>query len=159
MAWARYGMASVDQTRLRCVNQIGKTHSIPLAARHGRETAWVWHGHAVLCESAFTVSYFVYSLDQCQLSCNTTYHQYVYAVDSEFLSIEQMVPAELPYITAACRLYGNLPKKRFHTGCLPGTPTTRAWHGTTTQKFHIETGAIYHKRRWCCAEWVGGHMT
>jgi hypothetical protein len=30
------GMASVNQTRTDCVNQMGKTHSKPLAARHGR---------------------------------------------------------------------------------------------------------------------------
>jgi len=38
-------MASVNQTRPHCVNQMGKTHSKPLAARHGRETACsVWIG-------------------------------------------------------------------------------------------------------------------
>jgi hypothetical protein len=89
------------------------------------------------------------------------YHQYVYDVESGFLPVEQIVPAELSYITAAYRLYGILPKKRFHTGCLPGTPTTIAWHGTTTPEFHIEAGAIhvYRKHRWWCAEWVGGHVT
>ena len=51
MAWARHGhgMASVNQTRPHRVNQMGKTHSKPLAARHGRER------HA-MCESAFSVS-------------------------------------------------------------------------------------------------------
>jgi len=29
-------MASVNQTRPHCVNQMGKTHSKPLAARHGK---------------------------------------------------------------------------------------------------------------------------
>jgi len=29
-------MGSVNQTRPNCVNQMGKTHSKPLAARHGR---------------------------------------------------------------------------------------------------------------------------
>jgi len=29
------GKASVNQTRPHCVNQMGKTHSKPLAARHG----------------------------------------------------------------------------------------------------------------------------
>jgi len=33
-------MASVNQTRPHCVNQMGKTHSKPLAARHG---------HGMLC--------------------------------------------------------------------------------------------------------------
>jgi len=42
----------VNQTRPHCVNQMGKTHSKPLAARHGRGTAcYVWIGlnspHAV----------------------------------------------------------------------------------------------------------------
>ena len=41
-AWSEYGMASVNQTRLHCVNQMGKTHSKPLAA---------WGRH-VMCESA-----------------------------------------------------------------------------------------------------------
>ena len=51
MAWARHGrgMASVNQTRPHCVNQMGKTHSKPLAARHGRGTIWARHA---MCESA-----------------------------------------------------------------------------------------------------------
>ena len=53
MAWARHGhgMASVNQTRTQCVNQMGKTHSKPLAARHGGGTAWARHA---MCESALT---------------------------------------------------------------------------------------------------------
>ena len=47
-AWAWHGMASVNQTRPHCVNQMGKTHSKPLVARHGRETAWTRHA---MCES------------------------------------------------------------------------------------------------------------
>ena len=50
-AWHGHGMASVNQTRPHCVNQMGKTHSKPLAARHGRGTAWARHA---MCESAFT---------------------------------------------------------------------------------------------------------
>ena len=46
-------MARVNQTRPHCVNQMGKTHSKPLAARHGRGTAWARHA---MCESAFNVS-------------------------------------------------------------------------------------------------------
>jgi len=48
-AWHGRGMASVNQTRPHSVNQMGKTHSKPLAARHGRGTAWAWHA---MCESA-----------------------------------------------------------------------------------------------------------
>ena len=47
-AWQGRGMASVNQTRPRCVNQMGKTHSKPLAARHGRGTAWARHGNGML---------------------------------------------------------------------------------------------------------------
>ena len=43
-------MASVNQTRPHCVNQMGKTHSKPLAGRHGRGMAWARHA---MCESAF----------------------------------------------------------------------------------------------------------
>ena len=35
-AWSEHGMASVNQTRPQCVNQMGNTHSKPLAAWHGR---------------------------------------------------------------------------------------------------------------------------
>jgi len=34
------------------VNQMGKTHSKPLAARHGRGTAWARHA---MCESALNI--------------------------------------------------------------------------------------------------------
>jgi hypothetical protein len=48
------GTASVNQTQPRCVNQMGKTQSKPLAAWHGKETAWARHG---MCELAFTLSF------------------------------------------------------------------------------------------------------
>jgi hypothetical protein len=45
VAWQGNGMVCVNQTWLHCVNQRGKTHSKPLAERHGRGTAWyVWIG-------------------------------------------------------------------------------------------------------------------
>jgi hypothetical protein len=46
-------MRSVNQTRPHCVNQMRKTHSKPLAAWHGRGTAWARHA---ICESAFRVT-------------------------------------------------------------------------------------------------------
>jgi hypothetical protein len=50
-AWHGHGTASVNQTRPHCVNQMEYTHSKPLAAQHGRGTAWVRHA---MCESALT---------------------------------------------------------------------------------------------------------
>jgi hypothetical protein len=47
-AWHGRGMASVNDTRHYCVNQMGKTHSKPLAAWHGRGTVWARHGHGML---------------------------------------------------------------------------------------------------------------
>jgi hypothetical protein len=47
-----HGMASVNQTRPHCVNQMGKRHSKPLAARHGRGTPWAQHA---VCELTLTV--------------------------------------------------------------------------------------------------------
>ena len=43
------GMESVYQTRPHCVNQMGKRHSKPLAARHGRGKVGARHGHGMLC--------------------------------------------------------------------------------------------------------------
>ena len=56
-AWHGEGMASVNQIRPHCVNQMGKTRSKPLAARHGM--AWhgmgaAWARHA-MCESVLKV--------------------------------------------------------------------------------------------------------
>ena len=45
-AWDGRGMASVNQTRPHCVNQMGKTHSKPIAARHA------------MCESALKATRF-----------------------------------------------------------------------------------------------------
>jgi len=45
-----HGMACVNETRWHCVNQMGKTQSKTLAARHGRERAWN------VCELAFSRS-------------------------------------------------------------------------------------------------------
>jgi len=46
--WHGHDMPSVNQTQPHCVNQMGKTHSKPLAARHGRGTARARHGHVML---------------------------------------------------------------------------------------------------------------
>ena len=54
-AWNGHDMVSVNQTRPHCVNQMEKTHSKPLAARHGM--AGERHGHGMLMyESAFRVT-------------------------------------------------------------------------------------------------------
>ena len=45
-------MANVNQKQPHCVNEMGKTHSKPLAARHGRGTAWA---RRATCESALTL--------------------------------------------------------------------------------------------------------
>jgi len=39
----------VNQTRSHCVNQMGKTQSKPLGARHGRGTSGARHGNGTLC--------------------------------------------------------------------------------------------------------------
>jgi len=48
-AWHGHCMVSVNQTRPHCVNQMGKTHSKPLAARCGKGKGWARHGHDMLC--------------------------------------------------------------------------------------------------------------
>ena len=49
MAWARHGKYESDAAAL-CKSNGKKTHSKPLAARHGRGTACARHA---MCESAF----------------------------------------------------------------------------------------------------------
>jgi hypothetical protein len=54
VAWSKHGMsmASVNWTWPHCVNQMGKTNSKPLAARHGRGMAWARHA---MCELALSL--------------------------------------------------------------------------------------------------------
>jgi hypothetical protein len=56
-AWSEHGMGASwqvggNQTEPHCVNQMGKTHSKPLTARHDRGTAWARHA---MCESDLTL--------------------------------------------------------------------------------------------------------
>jgi len=58
-AWHGHGMASVNQTRPSCLNQMGKTHSKLSEARQGKArqgkgmgAAWARHA---MCESNFLV--------------------------------------------------------------------------------------------------------
>jgi len=71
-------MASVNQTRPHCVNQMGKTYSKPLAARHGRGTACARHA---MCESAFRGPlFFIYNSFN-SVDVPVTFHlniQYIY---------------------------------------------------------------------------------
>jgi hypothetical protein len=48
-AWHGIGMACVNQTRPHSVNQIRKTQSKPLLARHGRGTVWTRCGNGKVC--------------------------------------------------------------------------------------------------------------
>jgi hypothetical protein len=73
------GIASVNQTRPHCVNQMGKTHSKPLAARHGRVTAWARHA---MCESAFTVH------TRTELTCITAVFYFVPMVTSNCITVQ-----------------------------------------------------------------------
>jgi hypothetical protein len=56
-AWSEHGMGPAWKVWIRhghTVNQMGKTHSKPSAAQHGRGTAWARHA---MCESAFIILY------------------------------------------------------------------------------------------------------
>jgi hypothetical protein len=63
VAWHGRGMTHVDQTRPHCVNQMVNTHSKPLAARHGKGTAWERHGKGkIYVNKLLSCSNLVYSL-------------------------------------------------------------------------------------------------
>jgi hypothetical protein len=62
----------MNQTRPHCVNQMGKTHSKHLAARHGRGRAWARHA---MCESAYKAykdSYIACRAHAIPLPCRAT---------------------------------------------------------------------------------------
>jgi hypothetical protein len=88
VTWARHGhgMTSVNQTRPHCVNQMGKTHSKPLAAWHGRRTAWARHA---MWESA---------LREPHRSCQATDGGAIAVYDGT------IVYAALPLLNIACHV-------------------------------------------------------
>jgi hypothetical protein len=51
VAWHGRGMACVNQTQPHFVNQMGKTRSKPIAARHGRGMGTAWERQG-MCELA-----------------------------------------------------------------------------------------------------------
>jgi hypothetical protein len=93
-AWQGHVMASVNQTRPHCVNQMGKTRSKPLGTRHGRGTAWARHD---MCESALNWYHYkrvntVFSLclSVCLSSCvisKTSPNNFVVNFYSELLAL------------------------------------------------------------------------
>jgi hypothetical protein len=65
-AWHARGMASVNQTRLHCVNQMGKTHSKHLAAGYGKGTAWARHAMCEFASRGMSVGHIVaVNIDLC----------------------------------------------------------------------------------------------
>ena len=68
-AWHGNGMASVNQTRPHCVNQMGKTHYKPLAARHG--TAGERHGRGMGTECYVWIG--LHTSGSYTLRCNNLY--------------------------------------------------------------------------------------
>ena len=55
-------MASVNQTRPHCVNQTGKTHSKPLAARHGRSALQVSYRDGLNSWEVGAREYFIFKV-------------------------------------------------------------------------------------------------
>jgi hypothetical protein len=75
-AWHGRGTACVNQTRPHCVNQMEKTQSKALAARHGRGTAWVrqWKAWYVWISLMRFASYITCKL-QLNLRVRVKYHK------------------------------------------------------------------------------------
>jgi hypothetical protein len=65
----------MNQTWPHCVNQMGKTHSKPLAARLGRGTAWARNA---MCESALTHSLYNFRVSAPMTFQCTDYYQLYY---------------------------------------------------------------------------------
>jgi hypothetical protein len=99
-AWHGRGMAGVHQTRPHCVNQMGKTHSKPLAARHGSGTAWARHA---MCESAlrrWSAASRLLGL-RVRISCGSSPFVYVVLLGSG-LCDELITLSEEPYRVCMC---------------------------------------------------------
>jgi hypothetical protein len=106
-AWDGRGMTSVNQTRPHCVNQMGKTHSKTLAARHGRETVWARHGHGMLCVNrplAYFVNLYIFRAYLGQSSGGTTIYiqQMVFIILFRQLLVQETIIYERTISTNCC---------------------------------------------------------
>jgi len=66
----------------------------------------------------------------------TTFDQYVYAVNSDLVHIDQLLPPEFPSIQI-CFRYDNFQTK-FHRDC----PGKGSWHGQISHTFELITEPI-----------------
>jgi hypothetical protein len=78
------GMAFVNQTRLHCVNHMGKTQSKPFGARHGKGTAWEMQG---MCELALMV--WKHGITNIMIKHIITTHNVRLSHTIQFLSVQQ----------------------------------------------------------------------
>jgi hypothetical protein len=62
---------------------------------------------------------YVFNLDRFELTFATTYQNYMYAVESNSFSVEQIVPDTFSTINSDHRVIDGLPGLKFHTHCLP----------------------------------------
>jgi len=106
-------MASANQTRPHCVNQMGKTHSKPLAARHGRGMAWARHA---MCESALRIQVHCGYHTSLQGSCLFQL-TFIHFDDTSMMTAYITVPFTR-YVKDVKEILGNCKFLGFHTGVI-----------------------------------------
>jgi hypothetical protein len=86
--------------------------------------------------SAWVVFNYVFNAEHFELTVDTTYDQYVYAVRTNRVSTLKLLPLEYPFIRVFI-LFGRLPQKH-HYHC----PGRLSWNGEYQHKFESHEEAI-----------------
>ena len=84
---------------------------------------------------------YVFNLKQFELTFGTTYENYMYAVESNSLSVEQIVPDTFSKIISDHRVIDGLPGLKFHTHCLPPS-NPHMWYASKKYRFQCEDDEI-----------------
>jgi len=103
---------------------------------------------SLLASAAHMVFNYIFNLQQFELTSNTTYAQYVYAVSLYCMSRRKLLPPDYPNIHVLFRFHDPYCKLHYHCSY------RQSWHGTFDYKFShpleaISTLIVHRDRLWC----------
>jgi hypothetical protein len=88
--------------------------------------------------SARVLFNYVFNIERFELTADTTYDQYVYAVRSNRVNSSKLLPPEYPVIRVFFFFSGRLPQRQHHYHC----PGRGSWKGEYQHKFESPEEAI-----------------
>ena len=105
---------------------------------------------SLLASASHVVLNHVFSLEQSELTPDTTYDQYVYAFESKRVDFQKLLPPNFPFVRVVFRFDSQNQEERLHFHC----PGRGSWHVECSNMFESSADAFkgFVKERnffWC----------